>query len=98
MHIAEEVVDPLGVVIDVVPPAPTAKHKDIQVVNNRDIGRKVLPVILAEIQVLLVVPGVELARILLLRHVLVIVDQIDALVPLEEAKVLHIPPIICHSG
>lgn len=83
MNITKKVMNPLRVMINVVPSAPTTRHEHIEVVNDSDIFGKIDPGIVSEVEVFLVVPGVKLTRILVFCHALVVVDEVNALVLLE---------------
>ena len=59
MDVAKQVVHPLGVVVDVVPAAPAAREEEIDAVEDAQAGRKGGQRVVSEVEVALVVPGVE---------------------------------------
>ena len=97
MNIAKEIVDPLGMVVDVVPSSPTTCNEEIRTVEKRNGLRKGSAILIAEVEIAFVVPGVELGRVALLRHGLGVVDQDDRLVALKNAKVLQVSPVVFNS-
>ena len=94
MNVAKEIVDPLRVVVAVVPSSPTACDEEIGAVEERNGVWKHSAILIAEVEVALVVPRIELGRKALLRNGLRIVDEDDRLVALEHTEVLQVPPAV----
>lgn len=59
VDVAKQVVDPLGVVVDVVPAAPAAREEEVDAVEDAHAGGKGGQRVVPEVEVALVVPGVE---------------------------------------
>ena len=99
MDVAKEIVDPLRVVVDVVPSSPTACDEEVGAVEERNRLWKRSAILIAEVEVALVVPRIELGRKALLRNGFRVVDEDDRLVALEHAEVLQVAPAVfdlCH--
>lgn len=94
MNVAKEIVDPLRVVVDVVPSSPTACDEKIGTVEERNGLWKCSAVFIAKVEVALVVPCIELGRKTLLRNGLRVVDEDNRLVALEHTEVLQVPPAV----
>lgn len=100
MNVAKEIVDPLRVVVDVVPSSPTACNEEIGTVKERDGLWKDCAVLITEVEIAFVVPGIELGRKTLLRNRFGVVDEDNRLVVLKHAEVLQVPPAVldlCHG-
>lgn len=59
VDVAKQVVHPLGVVVDVVPAAPAAREEEVDAVEDAHAGREGGQRVVSEVEVALVVPGVE---------------------------------------
>ena len=59
VDVAQQVVHPLGVVVDVVPAAPAARDEEIDAVENAHAAGKRRQRVVAEIEIALVVPRIE---------------------------------------
>ena len=94
MNVAKEIVNPLCMMVDVVPSSPAACNEEIGTVKERNRLRKGSAILIAEVEITFVVPGVELGRKTLLRHGLGVVDEDNRLVALEDAEVFQVPPAV----
>ena len=94
MDVAKEIVDPLRVVVDVVPSSPTTRDEEVGAVEERNRLWKCSAILIAEVEVALVVPRIELGRKALLRNGFRVVDEDDRLVALEHAEVLQVAPAV----
>lgn len=59
VDVAKQVVHPFGVVVNVVPTAPAARHEEIDAVEDSHAGRKGSQRVVSEIEIALVVPRIE---------------------------------------
>ena len=94
MNIAKEIVDPLCMVVDVVPSSPATCDEEIGTVEERNGLWEDGAILIAEVEIAFVVPGVELGRKTLLRSGLGVVDEDNRFVALEDAKVFQVPPAV----
>lgn len=59
VDVAEKIVHPFGVVVNVVPTAPATRDKEIDVVEDRHARRERCQRVVAEIDIALVVPRIK---------------------------------------
>ena len=94
MNVAKEIVDPLSMMVDVVPSSPATCNEEVGTVKERNGLRKGSAILIAEVEIAFVIPGVELGRKTLLRNGLRVVDEDNRLVAFKDAEVLQVPPAV----
>lgn len=98
MNITKKIMNPLGMVVNVVPSTPSTCKEEIYIVKNSHVRRELGEIVLPEVNVLFVVPTVEFTWISLSWVVLRVVDHDQTLRFLNHTEILHILPVIRDVG